>query len=52
MGFSKSYKEVRRYEKNVALIFNDHNPANLDGRNTVHWMGMTLAISPVCPGNP
>ena len=30
----------------------DHNPANLVGRNTVHWMGMTLAISPVCPGNP
>ena len=62
---------MRRYEKNAALIFNDHhlkinetqkmyfmtdnvdhNPANLDGRNTVHWMGMTLAISPVCPGNP
>ena len=71
MGFSKSYKEVRRCEKNAALIFNDHdlkinetqkmyfmadnvdhNPAHLDGRNTVHWMGMTLAISPVCPGNP
>ena len=71
MGFSKSYKIVRRYKKNAALIFNDHdlkinetqkmyfmadnvdhNPANLDGMNTVHWMGMTLAISPVGPGNP
>ena len=29
----------------------DHNPANLDGRNTVHWMGMVLAVSPANSDN-
>ena len=24
----------------------DHNPCNLDGKNTVHYMGMTMALTP------
>ena len=66
MGFTRSYSEVRKFEMNAALMFNDHNlkientqnicfmvdnvdhdPANLDGKNTVHWMGMTLAVAPM-----
>jgi len=27
----------------------DHNQENVDGRNTMHWMGMALAITPACP---
>ena len=70
MGFTKSYAEVRKYEMNAALIFDDHdlkientqnicfmadnvdhNPCNLYGRNTVHWMGMSLAVAPVLSDN-
>ena len=51
MGFTRSYSEVRKFEMNAALMFNDHDlkientqkadnvdhdPANLDGKNTVH----------------
>ena len=24
----------------------NHNPCNLDGKNTVHYMGMTMALTP------
>ena len=31
----------------------DYNPCNLDGRNTVHYMGMTMILTPfsndTCP---
>ena len=25
----------------------DHNPHNLDGKNAVHYMGMTMALTPL-----
>ena len=59
-GFCKGYHEILRYEKNAALTSEtrelffaefaadnvDNNPANLDGRDTIHIMGMTVALSP------
>ena len=69
LGFTRSSSEVRKFEMNAALMFNnhdlkientqkicfmadnvDHDPANLDGKNTFHWMGMTLAVAPLIPG--
>ena len=64
LGLSKAYTEVRCYERNAAVTFNqykfdiqiyhsvqymadnvDDDPANLDGRDTIHNMGMTVAVS-------
>ena len=59
-GFCKSYHKIIRYEKNAALQFKDiilpiteedsfqfiaDHTVTLDGRNTVHMMGMIAAIS-------
>lgn len=65
LGYTSSYEEVLRFERNAAVISStnlpqteeetsvmfiadniDHNLCTLDGRNTIHAMGMIAAVTP------
>ena len=47
LTFNDNYLNVSDDQNIFAVADNiDHKTANLDGMNTVHWMGMIFAISP------